>query len=73
MYRPEKFPEIEIFGSYSPAEYERGYQAEPAEVEFDHLEINGGPVSDRLQDHLFETFGDDWEAEIIAKAKRRVA
>lgn len=72
-YRPETMPEIELHFGFLPAEYERGMLVNPADVEFHHLEINGGPVSDELQEHLFEIFGDDWEGEIIAKAKRRVA
>jgi hypothetical protein len=72
-YRPEKFPEIELFFGFLPEERENGHLLNPADVEFHSLEINGGPVSDNLHDHLFETFGDDWEAEIITNAKKMAA
>jgi hypothetical protein len=70
MYRSKKFPEIELFFGYLPAEYERGFIVNPADVEFHYLEINGDRVSEDLEQHLFEQFGDDWECEIIDSSKR---
>jgi hypothetical protein len=73
MYQPKNMPEVTIFYDYAPAEYERGYQATPADVEIIYLEINGDIIGDTLENHLIETFGDQWCQEIIGGLERRAA
>ena len=75
MYTPKNMPEIEVHFYFAPAEYERGYQVQPPDIEILHLEINGDRVSDYLEEHLVEVYGDDWCREIIRKiaSRRRVA
>jgi len=74
MYTPKNMPEVSVWFHFEPAEYERGFQVQPPDIEILHLEINGDVVSDALEEHLIETFGDDWCQEIIRKIEsRRVA
>jgi len=73
MYQPKDMDEITVFFDYSPAEYEREHQVVPADIEILHLEINGDVVGDALEDHLIETFGDQWCQEIIRKTENRRA
>jgi hypothetical protein len=71
MYQPKNMPEITVHYDYSQAEYERGYQAVPADVEIEFILINGFSVSDALEEHLIETFGDIWTREIINGQRQR--
>ena len=74
-YTPRDMPEITVEYDYAPAEWERGFQVCPYDFEITELKINGGGISDLLEEHLIEKFGDTWEQEIVknTRDKRRVA
>jgi hypothetical protein len=69
-YNPKKTPEIDVVFGYLPEEEETFHDpGAPAEVEIDTIKIHGLPISEALADHLIERFGDDWEKEIIQRAR----
>ena len=72
-YTPEDMPEITVGFEYDPPEYERGYQALPPDVGIEYILINGSAVSDTLEVHLIETYGDGWCREFVKEMENRRA
>ena len=72
-YSPGNMPEIRIeFIQTEPGVPATAWVPEMyPEVEIVDLTINDFPISDDLAEHLLETLGDTWEADIVQRLRGR--
>ena len=59
-HTPKEFPEVSL-----------QYISDEDGVMIERVNINGQPVSSGFEDALIETYGDEWDAEILVSLKEQ--
>jgi hypothetical protein len=64
-FTPKKFPSLTVYYDYEPGQNQTWDDPGcPEEFEFIEIECNGERLDLALEEHLIDTFSEDWEIEL---------
>ena len=65
-FTPKEFPTLTVEFEFTPGEPQTYWEpGVPAEIDFTAIYINGEKLEDALFDFLLDSFGEDWEEDLL--------